>query len=80
MNKDVRKLQCEEAVRMLLEYLDKELDAENHAAMHAHLHTCRSCYSRFEFENRLKTMVKDQKEVKAPDALRSRLKKITDKF
>lgn len=65
---------------MLFEYLDNELVEHNHAAMENHLHTCRSCFSRMEFEKRLKHMVKDEKEETAPTDLRNRIKKITGLF
>ncbi len=45
---------CEEALRHLAEYLDGELAAERHGEVEAHLHRCLSCYSRAEFERRLK--------------------------
>ena len=51
---DAAQLKCEEALRMLAEYLDHELDGDGDARVAAHLHTCRSCYSRAEFERRLK--------------------------
>lgn len=45
---------CEDALRLLAAHLDRELDAATRARMVAHLETCRSCYSRAEFEQRLK--------------------------
>jgi hypothetical protein len=38
----------------LFEYLDHELEENEHEAMDAHLHECRRCFSRAEFEKRLK--------------------------
>lgn len=46
---------CEEALRLLAAHLDRELDAHTTRSMEHHLETCRSCYSRAEFEKRLKT-------------------------
>lgn len=51
---DIKEIGCDEALHRLLEYLDRELDAVRHAEMEQHLHTCRACYSRAEFEKRLK--------------------------
>jgi anti-sigma factor (TIGR02949 family) len=45
---------CEDALRHLAALLDRELDAETGRRVHDHLETCRSCYSRAEFERRLK--------------------------
>lgn len=45
---------CEDALRHLAAHLDRELDAPTRDRMERHLETCRSCYSRAEFERRLK--------------------------
>ena len=45
---------CEDALRLLAAYLDRELPAPTDARVEQHLETCRSCYSRAEFEKRLK--------------------------
>jgi len=48
---------CQEALRLLAAHLDGELDDSRHAEVERHLSTCRSCYSRAEFEQRLKASV-----------------------
>lgn len=48
---------CEEALRLLAARLDEELDGRSRRALDAHLETCRSCYSRAEFERRLKAQL-----------------------
>ncbi len=50
-------LTCEEALRLLVEYLDDELDSERRGSLEDHLDVCRSCYSRHEFEKGLKSQV-----------------------
>lgn len=57
MSPDER-IDCEEAVRLLATYLDRELDPAHNAEVERHLETCRSCYSRAEFERRLKERVR----------------------
>lgn len=47
-------LECEEAIRRLAEYLDGELGDRESAELEGHLETCRSCWSRAEFEQRLR--------------------------
>ncbi len=47
-------INCEEALRLLAVYLDGELHRAQHTSVEHHLNTCRSCYSRSEFERRLK--------------------------
>lgn len=50
-------IDCEQALRQLLEFIDHELGDGDRAAMEHHLHTCKSCFSRMEFEKRLKEKV-----------------------
>jgi len=50
-------MNCEEALRLLAEFLDGELHGAEHAHVQHHLETCRSCYSRSEFERRLKAQL-----------------------
>lgn len=52
-----RRTRCEEALRLLAVYLDGELDRDREAEMRHHLETCRHCYSRAEFEKRLKEQI-----------------------
>lgn len=80
MTSKARELECEEAIRMVLEYLDNELDQHDHTSLEQHIHKCRSCYTRVEFEKRLKGMVGAVPADSAPDALKSRIKKLTNQF
>lgn len=73
-----RKLNCDEAIRLLFEFLDNELERHDHAAVEAHLHDCRACFSRMEFDKRLRSLVKGK--AAAPATLRDRIKKITERF
>lgn len=80
MSKDIKKIECEEAIRKMLEYLDDELHDHDHDVMESHFESCRSCYSRMEFEKRLKNMVGSVETEPATSSLRDRIKKITDKY
>jgi len=80
MSDEPRKLNCDEAIQMLFEFLDNELDQHDHDAVEAHLHDCRACFSRAEFDKRLRGLIKGQDTASAPTALRDRIKKITDQF
>lgn len=55
-------IDCEEALRRLAKYLDGELGDQEHAAVRRHLETCRSCWSRAEFERRLRTRLGELRE------------------
>jgi anti-sigma factor (TIGR02949 family) len=45
---------CEEALKRLMEFVDGELSVADHESVEQHLRMCRSCFSRMEFERRLK--------------------------
>ncbi|MGH7570208.1 MAG: anti-sigma factor family protein [Gemmatimonadales bacterium] len=49
-----RPIPCEEALRLLAAFLDGELAATEGQLVQDHLARCRSCFSRVEFEKRLK--------------------------
>lgn len=50
---------CEDALRVIAAHLDRELDPPTADQLELHLETCRSCFSRAEFERRLKASVAD---------------------
>lgn len=76
MTDKIKKIECEEAIRLMLEYLDDELHEHNHEEMDKHLESCRSCYSRMEFEKRLNSMIHKVEPKVVPLNLNSRIKKI----
>ncbi|MGQ0561223.1 MAG: anti-sigma factor family protein [Gemmatimonadota bacterium] len=47
-------LSCEEALKLLAQFLDHELQPSESVGMSEHLERCRSCFDRAEFERRLK--------------------------
>lgn len=51
---DPKPITCNEALRLLAAFLDQELDFGEHEGLERHLEVCRSCFSRAEFERRLK--------------------------
>ena len=68
-------IDCEEALRRLAEWLDSELPALHARALEAHLDTCASCYSRAEFERRLKErMQAELGQVVLPPGLEDRVR------
>ncbi|WP_022729058.1 zf-HC2 domain-containing protein [Fodinicurvata sediminis] len=73
-------LRCEEVIDKLLEYLDRELDRDTEDALAQHMETCRACFSRAEFERRLRARVRDISEAKAPDSLRQRIHAIMERY
>jgi mycothiol system anti-sigma-R factor len=66
---------CEEAVRKLYEYLDKELDQEAADQLDKHLELCKSCCDHFEFERRVKSLIQDRcVDQKAPQLLKDKIR------
>ena len=75
-----REIKCEQALRQLFQYIDRELDDTKRAAMEHHLHTCHSCYSRVEFERRLKAKLGELKKDDADPEVRERIKRLLESF
>ena len=75
-----RPLTCEEVLERLSLYLDRELDDAAWAEIDRHLELCRGCFSRAEFERRLKVRVRGAGEQIAPASLRARIKELVKKF
>jgi len=65
---------CEEAVKKLFEYIDKELDGATQAQIDKHLDICTLCCDRFEFEQKLKGIIqKSCFNEKAPPILKQKI-------
>ncbi|MGM0560469.1 MAG: zf-HC2 domain-containing protein [Pseudomonadota bacterium] len=73
-------LRCEEVIDKLLEYLDRELDRETEDALAQHMETCRACFSRAEFERRLRARVRETGKARAPESLRQRVHAIMERY
>lgn len=73
-------IDCEEALRRLAEFLDHELDATPGAEVERHLEACRSCYSRAEFERRLKDRLLELRQLPVDAAFEARICELTDYF
>jgi len=77
---EVRVIDCEEALRRLFAYLDAELAEEPQREMEQHIERCRSCFSRVEFERRLKVYTATLRAEPVPDDLQQRIRKLLDTF
>jgi anti-sigma factor (TIGR02949 family) len=53
----VNDIDCAQALKQLVELIDRELGDEDREAVERHLQACRSCMSRAEFERALKGKV-----------------------
>lgn len=77
---NVQSMTCEEVIEQLFDHLDRELDNEVSERMDRHLERCRDCFTRAEFEKRLREKVNEAVEVEAPDSLRRRIRRVLDEF
>ncbi len=66
-------LDCQEALDHLYEYLDDEVDTEDHARIAQHLHECGPCLHEFDVERIVKKLVARSCCESAPAQLRGRL-------
>lgn len=77
---DPTTINCEEALRLLATYLDGELDSAEHEHVARHLKVCRSCYSRAEFERRLKAELDGLRREEIPLAFEQRVRRLISEF
>jgi anti-sigma factor (TIGR02949 family) len=71
---------CEEALRVLAAHLDGEIDIATGEQLERHLATCRSCYSRAEFEGRLKASIAELARKPVPPELAQRVRALIGRF
>jgi len=73
-------IDCERALKQLFEFIDRELPEDRRDEMQHHLHTCHSCYSRAEFEARLKAKLGELKKDDPDGTVRERIKNLFESF
>lgn len=71
---------CEDALRLLAAHLDGELEPSSDRELERHLDKCRSCFSRAEFERRLKDRIAAAGEEPVRPALADRVQTMIRKF
>ena len=77
---DPHDIGCEQALKRLLEFVDRELSEGEYESVERHLRTCRSCFSRMEFESRLKQRLSELSGDDAPTKSRDRIRKLIQGF
>lgn len=73
-------ISCEEVVERLFDYLDHEMDSDTSAEIERHLERCHDCFSRAEFERRLRERVARSGQQEAPERLRRRIREMIGRF
>jgi len=67
---------CGDAQGQLYEYLDAELDEETAHAVRVHLDDCDGCFDSFEFERRLKTVIRTHLTEDMPETLQLKVREL----
>lgn len=75
-----KKVSCEEALKRIFDYLDNALEEAEYCDIEDHLSVCRTCYSRVEFERRLKQHLSHIGEEKAPPELEDKIHAIVQQY
>jgi hypothetical protein len=73
-------ISCEEALRLLVEHLDGELDGAHRDDVERHLSLCRGCFSRAEFEKGLKSHLATLRQQPVQSAFEERIRALIGQF
>lgn len=65
---------CDDALTNLYQYLDNELEAVSGAEIRLHLEECNGCSRSFDFETRLKKVVRERLQEEVPEEFLLRLR------
>ena len=71
---------CDDALRLLAAYLDGEVSGDDRHNVGEHLARCRSCFSRAEFERRLKEQLAAVGTHPVERRLETRIRELIDQF
>lgn len=66
-------IDCEQALILLYQFIDGELTSERREWITGHLHGCTHCFSAFDFEAELRTVVRSRLQTPMPEGLRGRI-------
>lgn len=67
---------CGDAQDQIYQYLDSELDEETAASVRNHLDDCDGCHDSFDFERRLKALVRKCLTEDVPEKLENKVKEL----
>lgn len=67
---------CGDARDQIYQYLDSELDEETAASVRSHIDDCNGCHGSFDFERRLKDLVRQCLTEDMPETLESKVKEL----
>jgi anti-sigma factor (TIGR02949 family) len=75
-----RGMTCEEVLARVLDFIDGESPPGEHTKLEDHLESCRSCFSRAEFERRLKGRLTGLAHEESPPDLQHRILRLLKNF
>jgi len=67
---------CGDAQDQLYQYLDSELDSETATSVRSHLDDCNGCHDSFDFERRLKLIVRQCLTEDMPETLEVKVREL----
>lgn len=73
-------ISCEEVVERLCDYLHREMDSNTSAEIERHLERCHDCFSRAEFERKLRELIARSGRQESPERLRRRIREMIEQF
>lgn len=74
--KKIRMIGCEEALKQLYQFLDRDLSKVKDSEMKHHLSKCRSCFSKAAFEQKIKDRLQEVGRASAGESFEKRINKI----
>ena len=76
----VNNIDCAQALKRLIEFIDRELADADRDVIERHLQTCRSCLSRAEFERALKGKLRGLSQGDVPSKTLDRITALMQEF
>ncbi len=76
----VNNIDCAQALKRLIEFIDRELADADRDVIERHLQTCRSCLSRAEFERALKGKLRGLSHGDVPSKTLDRITALMQEF
>ena len=73
-------LSCEQVIQGIWKFLDHDMGPKDVTDVQKHLDLCRGCFSRMEFEKRLRVEMQKKTDHCCPEKLKNRIKSLLDLF
>jgi mycothiol system anti-sigma-R factor len=67
---------CDHAIEYIYQYLDDEISVTHSSRIKLHLRRCSACMSAYEFETKLKSVIRERGRTEPPPELFDRLRAI----